>query len=799
MTSQTEQNGALSPEKAHELDEIQEKAARKSKDFLNARNADDPFPLVAMATGIGKGRIIHKLIEEQVRDNQDSRILVIVGTKLALVGQTREALEGYNLASSTPREQDYTESEETDRTTDDTEEIDLSELQESSFLYRIADYKRRNASDANVHAATIQTIQSESANGRLRPDMYDLVIVDEAHNIGTTQRVNTIQRFRNVVGFTATPYRHSGVLKEPEQYGFTIVDSLTLPEAQEKDLLPPLLEVPIDTSGLVEKIPMTPSGQIDFKKLEKLLKKSPDLRPFIADELVKHIGGDESMKTVVAVNFVWEAEEIARLLKARGISVGVAVNQNAARAIDSEEIPALDAIERYKLPTENPRSIQVLISPYVASEGFDAPATRAIVWASPTDSTVRYTQFTGRVARRYPGKSYGLVIDFLYQTSQFNWSYNFGQWMKDSVVQLPNGMLFQGSKTQLQRLTRSAEFRRINQTNRPEKTIPVSELQEISELLHVQEAEFAITQTTLHSMFIGDAPKLRKIAQDVISEMQKNNPSLVFSRRNNSNVVTTVANKDLFAQGMLERDVELRIPVIEIQDTDAPINQNFLNQTFRGSNVRLIEVAREIVEEIRKENPDLLVYRRNAATRRTLVITDRNLFIKKMADRGIHLQPTNIIEVQDTDAPITNAFLSSAFVGGWLKLKPRAQEVVEEIRKYHPELIVQRRSAHAFVTVITDKNLFIERMLGKRAIEQKEAREIQETDFAITQRSLREFFAAGQKKLTSVSRNVLEEIKRENPELIAQRKNGTHNIIDVVTDRNLFIQKMAERGIRIRT
>lgn len=45
---------------------------------------------------------------------------------------------------------------------------------------------------------------------------------------------------------------------------------------------------------------------------------------------------------------MWEAQELAGLLKNKGIKVGVAVNHEAAKAIHSDEIPALDSIDRYK-------------------------------------------------------------------------------------------------------------------------------------------------------------------------------------------------------------------------------------------------------------------------------------------------------------------------------------------------------------------------------------------------------------------------------------------------------------------
>jgi len=311
-----------------------------------------------------------------------------------------------------------------------------------------------NDETANVHVATIQTLQSVLRRGVINPEEYDLLIVDEVHNIGTSKRMDTINQFKKAIGFTATPYRHSGRYKTPEQYGFRVVESLTLPEAQNLQLLPPLMGIQIDTKELVDNIPTTNSGQIDYKQLEKILKKSGDLRPFIVDRVVPIISSeDRNYKTVVVVNYVWEAQELAKLFYKKGIKVGLAVNKRAAKTIHTDEIPALDSIERYALSESDNKSIQVLISPYVASEGFDAPFTEALVWASPTDSPLRYTQYTGRLARRAEGKAFGIVVDCLYQTNKYRWSYNMGMWMKGDVVQLDSGLLWLGPEAEVRQIS----------------------------------------------------------------------------------------------------------------------------------------------------------------------------------------------------------------------------------------------------------------------------------------------------------------------------------------------------------
>ncbi len=361
-------------------------------------------------------------------------------------------------------------------------------------------------------------------------------------------------------------------MKKPEDYGFTIIDSLPLPEAQDLKLLPPLLGMQIDTKEVVDVIPLTLSGNINFKALEKVLKASPELRPYIADKIASIISSEGNQyKTVIAVNFVWEAQELASLLREKGITVGVAVNKASAKQIHSEEIPAIDSVERYKLPKEDEKSIQVLISPYVASEGFDAPFTEVLVWASPTDSSLRYTQYTGRLARRNPGKRFGVVVDCLYQTNQYSWSYNMGMWMKGDVKQLENGFLWLGPDMDIDLIKRLPIIQTLNNQNNPKD---LNELQKEG-LLDVQDTDFVLSTPQIAKFFrYSDVERIKKIAQ----ELKEANNSMFSIRTSRSQKVEVCVDKDEFVKILIQQGFSFRYPFIDalnkIQENEFPLNLN---------------------------------------------------------------------------------------------------------------------------------------------------------------------------------------------------------------------------------
>jgi len=808
QTGTVGKDGLLTPEQQSLLGDIQQRAAEKCYTAVLERQPDQLFPMVGMATGIGKGNIIHRVIEreisEQMKQKQtNSRILVIAGTKIALVTQTHEALANYqNGKANGNREQingsgmDIIETEETDRLTDETEDTSdfTHELQgERSFLYRTG----KIGSDREVQVATIQTLQSKLRDGTIKPEDYDLVIVDEVHNIGTKPRREAIQQFKNVVGFTATPFRHSGSMKNPEQYGFQIVDSLTLPETQRMGLLPPLAGIQIDTKELLGEIPMTNTGLIDYKKLEVQLKKHPELREYIVDKIVPIISSDgRNYKTVIPVNFVWEAQEIAELLRKKGIKVGVAVNNAAAKEIHSEDIPALDALERYKLPDSNEKSIQVLISPNVASEGFDAPFTECLVWASPTDSPLRYTQYTGRLARRSEGKAFGVIVDCLYQTSQYSWSYNMGMWMKGDVRQLDNGLLWLGPENNIGTLKEIPAIKRLQEQNQKQ---PIDELQN-SLLLDLQPTDFAISSQNLENHFRGARRKYQLIVDDAIQQLQSEDPSLIQDRKHYTHVVTVVTDRERFIKEMIIRGIELKDNTIQqLQPSDFVISSPSMKSSFIGEYKKVMAAA-EATLGLFQENHPMMIQQRRSGNTIVTVVTDKDLFIQKMNSLGI-LSKTDASQVQETDFPLSQDNLVALFRGDSRNLRSAAAEVIKILLQKKPLSIQKRRSGGNYVDVITDitdKQEFIDEML-KRGVELRnnDIQEVKATDFPVTGPALFTAFVGENSKVRPIAHEVLDQISREHPELVEVRRNRRH-IVSVVTDRELFIRLMRERGINLK-
>lgn len=63
-------------------------------------------------------------------------------------------------------------------------------------------------------------------------------------------------------------------------------------------------------------------------------------------------------------------------------------------------------------------ALTVLCTCGVVDEGYDEPSAEVSILASPTRSRRRYIQRAGRVARRWPGKTEGLILDLVDATQQ---------------------------------------------------------------------------------------------------------------------------------------------------------------------------------------------------------------------------------------------------------------------------------------------------------------------------------------------------------------------------------------------
>lgn len=406
VTGDLNKDGVLDDRRSKGRNWRQMAAVKRVLEYWRTHGNEKPYPMLALPTGFGKGHIIQRLL----REKPSAKILLIVGAKNILLDQSKEVLVSFA-------------------------------KQEAG----LTDYSVFPITTGKVVLATWQGLISASRRHGLTELFGRLVIVDEGHNTGTWKRLEILKELKPaaVVGLTATAYRSSGPYKWPNEYGFEIVDAMPLPECIMEGWLSPMAGIAIDTKVLLPKEVRDING-LNYRRLNKALRNHPHLFERIATEIGTRFL-PSGMKTVIIVNRInQEACVMARILKRMGFSVGLAVNQTKANEL-REEFVTNEAIGRYKLPPEHPDSIQVLISPQVIGEGFDAPMTECVVWAAPTMSALRYTQVVGRGTRICPGKKFCLIVDFVYMIESYGYCYNFAQFMPHEFLhELPGGLMYIG-------------------------------------------------------------------------------------------------------------------------------------------------------------------------------------------------------------------------------------------------------------------------------------------------------------------------------------------------------------------
>ncbi|MGM9759671.1 MAG: DEAD/DEAH box helicase, partial [Parabacteroides sp.] len=257
------------------------------------------------------------------------------------------------------------------------------------------------ASFHRVMVASIQTLAKKQNQG-LDPS---LVIIDEAHHAlaKSYQILWTAWPEARFLGLTATPYRLSGE-------GFTdlfevLVESWSVkrfiaegwlspydyysirPESEEQQLIDSLKKRGAD-------------GDFQQKELHEKL----DLRPSIERLYDSFQRYASDKKGIVYAIDIAHAEHIADYY----------LQQGAGAVVVSSKTPLADRrrlIDIFKSSSSEPRSIQILVSVDLFSEGFDCPDVEFIQLARPTLSLAKYLQMVGRGLRPCQGKACCTIID----------------------------------------------------------------------------------------------------------------------------------------------------------------------------------------------------------------------------------------------------------------------------------------------------------------------------------------------------------------------------------------------------
>lgn len=248
-----------------------------------------------------------------------------------------------------------------------------------------------------ITVGSVQSMQREKRLSQFSEDYFNVIIIDEAHHCISDGYQKVLQHFPSakVLGVTATPDR--GDMRNLGEFFESLAYEYTLPKAIREGYLSPIKAITIplqlDLSGV-----SIQSG--DFKAGDIATALDPYLHQ-IADEMMKYC---RDRKTVVFLPLVKTSQKFKEILNEKGFKAAEVNGESKDR---TEVLKAFDKGE-----------YNVLCNSMLLTEGWDCPSVDCVIVLRPTKVRSLYSQMVGRGTRLCEGKSYLLLLDFLWHTER---------------------------------------------------------------------------------------------------------------------------------------------------------------------------------------------------------------------------------------------------------------------------------------------------------------------------------------------------------------------------------------------
>ena len=263
--------------------------------------------------------------------------------------------------------------------------------------------------DKKIVVASVQTLQNRL--DRIKPDMFDYIVVDEAHNYLSPSYLRTIRHFRPKLrtAWTATPKRLDGLsltnIAQELVFQYRIEDGikdgwLSMIEAYQ-------IRTSADLSGIRRVAGDFNQGQLS----ERVDSRSRNA--LIATKYLQYAKGRQAIAYCVDVKHSYNLRDI---LREHGVNAETIVG-------DPQLCPnRRELINRFKKG-----EIEILTNCEVLTEGFDYHDIGCIMMGRPTQSERLYIQAIGRGTRIKSdefvakfGSSSCIILDFVDNTGKLS-------------------------------------------------------------------------------------------------------------------------------------------------------------------------------------------------------------------------------------------------------------------------------------------------------------------------------------------------------------------------------------------
>ena len=229
-----------------------------------------------------------------------------------------------------------------------------------------------------------------------KKDEFDYIIYDEVHHVVAETGKKIFEYFEPefILGLTATPERMDN------QDIFNLFDQNVPFELRLRDEINNDLVVPFHYYGIRDQL-------VDYSSKDKMtiaknIAEQNNIE-FIKSQIEKYRKPGEKLKCIAFCTNIQSCKLMAEELYEEGyhtISL-TGINDTGVR------------IKAFKDLQEDNNLLEIICTVDILNEGVDIPQVNMVLFLRPTESQTVFIQQLGRGLRKYPGKDYVTVLDFI--------------------------------------------------------------------------------------------------------------------------------------------------------------------------------------------------------------------------------------------------------------------------------------------------------------------------------------------------------------------------------------------------
>ena len=228
------------------------------------------------------------------------------------------------------------------------------------------------------------------------PEEFDYIIYDEVHHIvaNTGKKIFEFFKPEFMLGLTATPERMDN------QDIFGLFDQNVPFELRLRDAISNDLVVPFHYYGIRDQL-------VDYNSKDKMVIANQIANQenieFIKEQIEKHRKPNEKLKCIAFCTNIQSSKLMAEELFEEGYQTVslTGINDTGIR------------MKAFKDLQDDNNPLEIICTVDILNEGVDIPQVNMVLFLRPTESQTIFIQQLGRGLRKYPGKEYVTVLDFI--------------------------------------------------------------------------------------------------------------------------------------------------------------------------------------------------------------------------------------------------------------------------------------------------------------------------------------------------------------------------------------------------